>query len=141
MGHFFNRVIDDGKASDNTRHLAVHPRTGQPFLAPPADIRRVILCSGQIYYMLSRWGASAGGGACVDVLKGWFKKDCSTPHTVAPLVTMLGSVMGWTPSFAGKQELYMLVAVLRWTQVHWCCCVCRSVVLLVALHAVTQQHM
>ena len=40
--------------SDNTRHLAYHPRTGEPHLLPPEQIRRVILCSGQIYYQLSR---------------------------------------------------------------------------------------
>ena len=42
-GTFFNRVIDDGKASDNTRHLSHHPKTGEPFLLPPMDIRRVLL--------------------------------------------------------------------------------------------------
>ena len=40
--------------SDNTRHLAYHPRTGEPHLLPPEQIRRVILCSGQVYYQLSR---------------------------------------------------------------------------------------
>lgn len=40
--------------SDNTRHLAYHPRTGEPYLLPPEQIRRVILCSGQIYYQLSK---------------------------------------------------------------------------------------
>ncbi|KAK9810028.1 hypothetical protein WJX72_003602 [[Myrmecia] bisecta] len=52
-GTFFNRVIDDGKASDNTRHLGRSPETGAPYLLPPEHIRRVILCSGQIYYKLS----------------------------------------------------------------------------------------
>jgi 2-oxoglutarate dehydrogenase E1 component len=51
---FFNRVIDDGKASDNTRHLAVSPLSGEAYLLPAAAIRRVVLCSGQIYYTLSR---------------------------------------------------------------------------------------
>lgn len=54
IGTFFNRVIDDGKASDNTRHLSVHKVTGEPFLLPPQQIRRVVLCTGQIYYQLSR---------------------------------------------------------------------------------------
>lgn len=54
IGTFFNRVIDDGKASDNTRHLSVHRVTGEPFLLPPQQIRRVVLCTGQIYYQLSR---------------------------------------------------------------------------------------
>lgn len=54
IGTFFNRVIDDGKASDNTRHMSVHNQTGEPFLLPPEQIRRVIICTGQIYYQLSR---------------------------------------------------------------------------------------
>ena len=45
-------MIDDGKGSDNTRHLA-RDRAGRAYLAPPADIVRVILCCGQIYYHLS----------------------------------------------------------------------------------------
>jgi 2-oxoglutarate dehydrogenase E1 component len=57
IGTFFNRVIDDGKASDNTRHLAVNPATGRPYLLPPGQIRRVVLCTGQIYYQLSRCDA------------------------------------------------------------------------------------
>jgi 2-oxoglutarate dehydrogenase E1 component len=28
-GTFFNRVIDDCKKSDNTRHLSRHPKTGE----------------------------------------------------------------------------------------------------------------
>ena len=47
-GTFFNRVIDDSKASDNTRHLSRHPVTGEPFLRPPAGIRRVLLVSGAV---------------------------------------------------------------------------------------------
>ncbi|KAF6260765.1 thiamine diphosphate-binding protein [Scenedesmus sp. NREL 46B-D3] len=54
IGTFFNRVIDDGKASDNTRHMAVNPATGQPHLLPAEAIRRVVLCTGQVYYQLSR---------------------------------------------------------------------------------------
>ena len=41
------------QASDNTRHRARHPRTGQPFLAPPERIRRVLLCTGGIFYAAS----------------------------------------------------------------------------------------
>jgi 2-oxoglutarate dehydrogenase E1 component len=54
IGTFFNRVIDDGKASDNTRHLSVNKATGEPFLLAAQQIRRVVLCTGQIYYQLSR---------------------------------------------------------------------------------------
>ena len=54
VGNFFNRVIDDGKTSDNTRHLGVNRVTGEPFLRPPHQIRRVVLCTGQMYYKLSR---------------------------------------------------------------------------------------
>eukprot|EP00873_Tetraselmis_striata_P040829 jgi/Tetstr1/461093/TSEL_006236.t1 len=52
-GTFFNRLIDDGKASDNTRHKSTRP-DGTPFLLPPHAIRRVILCSGAFYYKLSQ---------------------------------------------------------------------------------------
>lgn len=41
------------QASDNTRHLAKMP-SGERYLLPPNHTRRVILCSGQIYYTLSR---------------------------------------------------------------------------------------
>jgi 2-oxoglutarate dehydrogenase E1 component len=51
-GTFFNRVIDDGKGSDNTRHLA-RDCNGRPYLDHPDKIARVILCCGQIYYHLS----------------------------------------------------------------------------------------
>eukprot|EP00884_Botryococcus_braunii_P017628 jgi/Botrbrau1/4549/Bobra.60_2s0036.1 len=51
--YFFNRVIDDSKRSDNTRHLALNPKTGKPHLLPAGEIQRIILCSGQIYYHLS----------------------------------------------------------------------------------------
>ena len=55
VGTFFNRVIDDGKASDNTRHRAAHPGTGEAFLVPPHAVRRVLLCCGQA----RKWGAGA----------------------------------------------------------------------------------
>ena len=42
------------QASDNTRHKSVNPSTGEPFLLPPHGIKRVVLCSGQVYYHLSR---------------------------------------------------------------------------------------
>jgi hypothetical protein len=71
IGTFFNRVIDDGKASDNTRHMAVNAATGQPYLLPAEAIRRVVLCTGQIYYQLSRWACSccfqADSALCVEV--------------------------------------------------------------------------
>ena len=51
--HFF-RVIDDGAPGDNTRHLGLHPVTQEQYNLPPTSIRRVVLCSGQIYYALNR---------------------------------------------------------------------------------------
>lgn len=42
------------QASDNTRHLAHHPRTGAAFTVPAPQVRRVLLCSGGVYYLLSR---------------------------------------------------------------------------------------
>lgn len=52
-GTFFNRIIDDGKASDNTRHMSHHPATGGPFLLPPERIRRVLLVSGAVSSLFS----------------------------------------------------------------------------------------
>lgn len=55
VGTHFNRVIDDGKLeADNTRHLSSHPRTRESFNLPSEQIRRVVLCSGQIYYALNK---------------------------------------------------------------------------------------
>ena len=51
---YFTRVIDDGKFNDNTRHLSTHPTTGEPYLLDALDIRRVIMCTGQVYYRLSQ---------------------------------------------------------------------------------------
>jgi 2-oxoglutarate dehydrogenase E1 component len=49
---FFNRVIGDGKKSDNLRHLISGPDTGvgdaSRKLVPPLEVRRVVLCSGQV---------------------------------------------------------------------------------------------
>lgn len=42
------------QASDNTRHKSVNPSTGEPFLLPAHGIKRVVLCTGQVYYHLSR---------------------------------------------------------------------------------------
>ncbi|EGD82902.1 hypothetical protein PTSG_03534 [Salpingoeca rosetta] len=53
-GTFFNRVITDLKDADNTRHLSHHPTTGERYLVDNEYVRRVILCSGQIYYKLSQ---------------------------------------------------------------------------------------
>ncbi len=53
-GTQFFRVIDDGRAGDNTRHRAHDPVTGKPYLLPNECIRRVVMCSGQMYYFLSR---------------------------------------------------------------------------------------
>jgi len=53
-GTHFRRVIEDGDpGADNTRHRAAHRDTGAPFSAPPNAIRRVLLCSGPIFYHLS----------------------------------------------------------------------------------------
>ena len=41
------------QASDNTRHRSVNPSTGEPFLLPAHGIKRVVLCTGQVYYHLS----------------------------------------------------------------------------------------
>ena len=40
------------QGSDNTRHRSHHPVTGEPYLLPPERIRRVVLCTGQMYYRL-----------------------------------------------------------------------------------------
>ncbi|CAG9461158.1 unnamed protein product [Pedinophyceae sp. YPF-701] len=54
-GTFFHRVIDDGSGiADNTRHRAYNPTTGESYLYENERIRRVILCTGQVYYSLSR---------------------------------------------------------------------------------------
>lgn len=53
-GSRWHRVIADGdEFSDNTRHRSRHPVTGESFLLPDEQVRRVLLCSGQIYYSLS----------------------------------------------------------------------------------------
>ena len=52
-GSFFNRVIDDGKTSDNTRHLGTDAE-GNSYIVEPKRVRRVIACSGAIYYKLSQ---------------------------------------------------------------------------------------
>ena len=41
------------QASDNTRHLARNQKTGEAYLVQPEQMRRVVLCSGSIYYHLS----------------------------------------------------------------------------------------
>ena len=41
------------QASDNTRHLARNPKTGESYMVAPEDMQRVVLCSGAIYYHLS----------------------------------------------------------------------------------------
>lgn len=59
-GTFFRRVIVDYSPlgpqeqcmGDNTRHLAV-TKSGASLSEPPEDVRRLLICSGQIYYHLS----------------------------------------------------------------------------------------
>ena len=48
-----NAVTTLLQASDNTRHLSRHPKTGELYVVPPDQMRRVVLCSGPIYYHLS----------------------------------------------------------------------------------------
>eukprot|EP00055_Hartaetosiga_balthica_P015545 m.92552 g.92552 ORF g.92552 m.92552 type:complete len:1087 (-) comp8893_c5_seq1:163-3423(-) len=43
---FFRRVIEEGKDSDNLRHMA------PSFLLSNEEIKRVVLCSGQVFYKL-----------------------------------------------------------------------------------------
>eukprot|EP00056_Hartaetosiga_gracilis_P008673 m.124846 g.124846 ORF g.124846 m.124846 type:complete len:1100 (+) comp12965_c0_seq4:167-3466(+) len=43
---FFRRVIEEGKDADNLRHMA------PSFLLPNEEIKRVVLCSGQVFYKL-----------------------------------------------------------------------------------------
>lgn len=47
-------MLDDSKLGDNTRHRSHDPTTGKPYLVPNHHIRRVVMCSGQVYYALSR---------------------------------------------------------------------------------------
>lgn len=53
-GTQFFRVLDDSKLGDNTRHRSFDPATGKPYLVANEHIRRVVMCSGQVYYALSR---------------------------------------------------------------------------------------
>ena len=53
-GSFFRRIIDDNNAADNTRHRGSNPTTGELLIVPPSDVKRVVMCSGQIYYKLSQ---------------------------------------------------------------------------------------
>eukprot|EP01147_Barroeca_monosierra_P005480 gene5480-7180_t len=41
-------------SADNTRHLSRHPTTGERYLKDNDSVRRVIICSGQVYYKLSQ---------------------------------------------------------------------------------------
>lgn len=55
FGTHFHRVIDDSlEGADNTRHLSMNPKTMEAYNLPPDQIRRVVLCSGQIFYALNR---------------------------------------------------------------------------------------
>jgi 2-oxoglutarate dehydrogenase E1 component len=52
-GTHFTRVIADGDPrADNTRHRGVHPDTGAPHAVPAHAVRRVLLCTGPVYYHL-----------------------------------------------------------------------------------------
>ncbi|GMH36461.1 hypothetical protein BSKO_04329 [Bryopsis sp. KO-2023] len=77
-GTFFNRVIDDGKVSDNTRHKAYLPGSSEEaFLLPADQIRRVIMCSGQIYYHLN---AARRARRIRDVVFVRLEQICPFPH-------------------------------------------------------------
>lgn len=108
IGKFFNRVIDDGKASDNTRHLSVNKATGEPYLLPPEHIRRVVLCSGQIYYQLSR---------CVG--EGGLLRLCVVQRMFACNVQSLQSAMFVTALHQVSSQSFELLTVWLPTL---CCC-------------------
>eukprot|EP00049_Salpingoeca_infusionum_P001127 m.45424 g.45424 ORF g.45424 m.45424 type:complete len:1130 (-) comp10879_c1_seq2:213-3602(-) len=52
-GNFFHRVIADSGKADNTKHHASNPVTGEQYLRPNEDIKRLVICTGQIYYKLN----------------------------------------------------------------------------------------
>lgn len=74
-GTFFNRVIEDGKHSDNTRHQLLSK--GEVFLLPPKEIRRIIMCSGQVYYLLSN---ARRARKIRDVVLVRLEQICPFPH-------------------------------------------------------------
>lgn len=76
-GSFFNRVIDDGKSSDNTRHRSKLQDSDQPFLLPPEKISRVILCSGQVYYHIY---AARRTRKIRDIVLVRLEQICPFPH-------------------------------------------------------------
>ncbi|DBA67070.1 hypothetical protein WJX79_005030 [Trebouxia sp. C0005] len=82
-GTFFNRVIDDGKASDNTRQAQTE--SGESWLLPAHETRRVILCSGQIYYTLSRARKSR---QIRDVILVRLEQIAPFPHDLVTQVVM-----------------------------------------------------
>ena len=53
-GTFFHRVIDDSSNADNTRHRDRNPTTGEGYLLPKDQIRKVVICTGQVFYHLNR---------------------------------------------------------------------------------------
>ncbi|KAK9823055.1 hypothetical protein WJX81_005034 [Elliptochloris bilobata] len=88
-GTFFNRVIDDGKVSDNTRHRSRHPVTGELFLLPPDRIRRIVLCAGQFYYRLSN---ARRAGRIRDVVLVRLEQLAPFPHDlVMKVVSQYGN--------------------------------------------------
>ncbi|KAL3139978.1 hypothetical protein ABBQ38_004265 [Trebouxia sp. C0009 RCD-2024] len=91
-GTFFNRVIDDGKASDNTR--AMGEKAEEPWLLPADQTRRVILCSGQIYYALSRGRRSR---QIRDIILVRLEQIAPFPHDLVTQVVM---------QYAGAQVIW-----------------------------------
>ena len=69
------------QGSDNTRHRSHHPVTGEPYLLPPHRIRRVVLCTGQMYYRLRC--ASVHSAAAAEIASRPFKdlQRCSRSDT------------------------------------------------------------
>ena len=70
------------QASDNTRQ--VRSKSGEAWLVPALETRRVILCSGQIYYTLSRARRSR---QIRDVILVRLEQIAPFPHDLVTQVT------------------------------------------------------
>lgn len=75
------------QASDNTRHLeGGKTPSGETFLLPPSETRRVIMCSGQIFYTLSR---ARGSRKIRDVILVRLEQIAPFPHDLVTQVRKL----------------------------------------------------